>query len=64
MAKQFEVNGVLTQLSTLNMKIEPYVVMVSNDKIGRSLSIYCEGLDLGFQIPITDEILKVLKEGD
>ena len=64
MSKQFEVTGVLTQVSTMKMKFEPYVVMVSNDQHGKSLSIYSEGLDISFQIPVNDEIFNALKGGD
>ena len=48
----------------MKMKFEPYVVMVSSDQHGKSLSIYSEGLDISFQIPVNDEIFNALKGGD
>lgn len=61
MSRQFEVIGMIEKPSTLQMKPEKMVVTTSNYENGKSISIYCETLDLTFQVPFTSQIEGSLK---
>ena len=56
MTKSYEVTGIMSQKSTMKFKYEPFVVFITNDEHGRTLSIQSEGLDVGFQIEITPQM--------
>lgn len=61
MTKSYEVTGILSQTSTMKFKPEPFVVFITNDEHGRTLSIHSEGLDVSFQIEITPQMFCALQ---
>lgn len=59
--KQWILKGLMNKPSTMRTYgIFPLVVNVTRDKVGCSLSIGCEAVDLQFTIPM-EEVLKELE---
>lgn len=59
--KQWILKGLMNKPSTMQTYgVVPLVVNVTRDKVGCSLSIGCEAVDLQFTIPM-EEVLKELE---
>ena len=59
--EQVKVMGMLNKPSTLETYgLSPFIVNITRDKMGCSLSIGCEQIDLQFTIPM-ERVMKIME---
>lgn len=58
--KQYDLNGSMLFRDTF-CPVVPMIVTVTNDKLGCTVSIACEAVDMQFSVPF-DKMLKDLEE--
>lgn len=57
----YEINGIVSDVNTMQMKQKKLTVGVSNDRLGRSISIMDKDTGIMYQIPF-EPIAPVLKK--